>query len=52
MARSDPGTLFDTDGRKLHDTERVGAMTPDTDPAEEPGRPPDAAARHRPRSPG
>jgi hypothetical protein len=33
MARSDPGELF-ADGRKIRNTERVGAMTPDTDPPE------------------
>lgn len=31
LARSDHGELFAGDGRKLRDTERVGAMAPDTD---------------------
>jgi hypothetical protein len=34
MARSDRGKLFAADGRKLRNTERVGAMAPDTDPPE------------------
>jgi hypothetical protein len=32
LARSDEGKLFTDDGRKAHDTERVGAVAPDTDP--------------------
>jgi hypothetical protein len=32
LAQSDHGKLFTEDGLKAHDTERVGAMTPDTDP--------------------
>jgi hypothetical protein len=50
MARSDRGKLFAADGRKLRNTERVGAMAPDTDPPE-PGPLPDAASRHRPLRP-
>jgi hypothetical protein len=33
LAQSDRGELF-ADGLKIRDTERVGAMTPDTDPPE------------------
>jgi hypothetical protein len=33
LARSDPGELF-ADGLKIRDSQRVGAMTPDTDPPE------------------
>ncbi len=36
------GKLFADDGRKVRDTERVGAMSPDTDPPE-PGAPAHAA---------
>jgi hypothetical protein len=32
LAEEDPGKLFTDDGLKAHDTERVGAMAPDTDP--------------------
>jgi hypothetical protein len=32
LAGSDPGRLFADDGRKVRDTERVGAMSPDADP--------------------
>jgi hypothetical protein len=32
MGGSDPGRLFTDDGRKVRDLERVGAMSPDTDP--------------------
>ncbi len=32
LARSDRGKLFADDGRKVRNTERVGAMAPDTDP--------------------
>jgi hypothetical protein len=34
LARSDPRKLFTDDGRKARNTERVGAMAPDTDPAD------------------
>jgi len=42
LARSDRGKLFAADGRKARDTERVGAMAPDTDP-------PDTGPRTYPR---
>jgi hypothetical protein len=32
MGGVDPGRLFTDDGRKLRDLDRVGAMSPDTDP--------------------
>lgn len=32
MDGDDPGELFTDDGRKTQDIERVGAMSPDTDP--------------------
>lgn len=32
MDGDDPGELFTDDGRKTQDVERVGAMSPDTDP--------------------
>lgn len=35
LARSDEGKLFTDDGRKAHETERVGAVAPDTDPDSE-----------------
>jgi len=44
LARSDHGKLFADDGRKVRNTERVGAMAPDTDPPE-PG-PPRTPAGH------
>jgi hypothetical protein len=50
LARTDRGKLFAADGRKLRNTERVGAMAPDTDPPE-PGPLLDAASRHRPLRP-
>ena len=36
LARSDEGKLFTDDGRKAQDTERVGAVAPDSDPESEP----------------
>jgi hypothetical protein len=32
LAGADAGPLFADDGRKVRDTERVGAMAPDADP--------------------
>jgi len=49
MARSDRGKLFTDDGRKVRDTGRVGAMTPDTDPPDS-GLPAHAASQGRGRS--
>ena len=34
LAQHDRGPLFTEDGRKHKDTERVGAVAPDTDPPE------------------
>jgi hypothetical protein len=54
-ARTDPGKLFADDGRKVRDTERVGAMSPDADPSEhgataheEPDAPLDEEPAHPP----
>jgi hypothetical protein len=46
LARSDEGKLFTDDGRKAHDTERVGAVAPDTDPDSD-----ITAPMHRPQAP-
>ena len=48
LARSDHGKLFADDGRKVRNTERVGAMAPDTDPPE-PGPPRTPAGTAEPR---
>lgn len=47
MRRTDRGKLFADDGRKVRDTEHVGARSPDTDPPE-PGAPAHAAPGRTP----
>lgn len=36
VTEPDRGKLFEDDGRKARNTDRVGAVTPDTDPPEPP----------------
>ena len=50
LARSDRGKLFTDDGLKARDTERVGAMAPDTDPPDTGPRTYPARPKPRPRA--
>ena len=51
LAQSDHGKLFTEDGLKAQDTERVGAMAPDTDPPDSGPRTYPASARPTVRRP-